>query len=317
VSGERTINNWKGRYDGNKPRAYVAKEQDENNGSHNEGVEDSFDVENRESDYHAADPNVDYYDIEAYNRDEGNEEPEVNFVTASLVECRDCCKPFPTRNALFRHLRSKTEAARCPTERKAKTNEAVKADVKPAVPEELTKILKITPTRTSTANVGTGYGFQNWHYVTAKAHLSNKATAEPICLDTECSVTLLDRAFFQGQCHNDVEIRTMATPIPVRGIGSDKHMTSKYVIVPIHLSGTSVAGKDVKAVITREAHLVDGLKAKMLVGMNIMSSEQIDIITSLKQAIIDTCQGTIIPIEIRPKGSPTRQTIHAKSNLMI
>lgn len=77
----------------------------------------------------------------------------------------------------------------------------------------------------------------------------------------------------------------MATPIPVRGYGSDKHMTSEYVIVPIHLIGT-----EVEAVVTREAHLVDGLRAKMLVGMDVMGPDQIDIITSKKQAVIGACQ---------------------------
>jgi len=102
----------------------------------------------------------------------------------------------------------------------------------------------------------------------------------------------------------------------IRLIGSDKHMTSEYVIVPIHLAGTANQ-QDVEAVVTREAHLVDGLRAKMLVGMDIMGPEQIDIITSKKQAVIGSCEDTIIPIEVHPQSRPTKRTIHAKSNLVI
>lgn len=136
-------------------------------------------------------------------------------------------------------------------------------------------------------------------HVTAKARLSDEATPESICLDTGCSVTLLDRTFSKSQ-NSNVKIRTMATPIPVRGIGSDKHMTSEYVIVPIYL-----VGDDVEAVVTREAHLVDGLCAKMLVGMDIMGPEQIDIITLKKQDVIGSCENAVISIKVHPQSRPT------------
>ncbi len=54
-------------------------------------------------------------------------------------------------------------------------------------------------------------------------------------------------------------------------------MISKYIIVPIYLIETANQ-QDIEAVITCEAHLVDGLKAKILININIMSSEQINII---------------------------------------
>lgn len=60
-------------------------------------------------------------------------------------------------------------------------------------------------------------------------------------------------------------------------------MISKYIIVLIHLVSTEIA-----AVITQKIYLVDDLKAKMLVKMNIMSLKQINIITLKKQVIIDT-----------------------------
>lgn len=47
--------------------------------------------------------------------------------------------------------------------------------------------------------------------------------------------------------------------------------------MPIYLTETANQ-QDIEAVITCKAHLVDGLKAKILININIMSSEQIDII---------------------------------------
>ena len=85
----------------------------------------------------------------------------------------------------------------------------------------------------------------------------------------------------------------MASPISVQGIGSNKHSTNKYVILLIYLAGKNDNEDTVDALITREAHIVDGLKVKMLIRMNIMRLKQMDIITSKKSAYIDSCKTTI------------------------
>ena len=51
------------------------------------------------------------------------------------------------------------------------------------------------------------------------------------------------------------------------------------MLLEIYFLGTR-NGVDVRAKITREVHLVDGLKAKMLLGTDIIGPEKIDIITS-------------------------------------
>lgn len=44
-----------------------------------------------------------------------------------------------------------------------------------------------------------------------------------------------------------------------------------------------------QTLITREAHIVDDLKAKMLVNMNVIKSKHVDILISRKIAIINSC----------------------------
>lgn len=51
--------------------------------------------------------------------------------------------------------------------------------------------------------------------------------------------------------------------------------------------------------------------------MNIMSSEQINIITLKKQVIIDTCQNVIILIKVCSESHSTQCIIHAKFNMII
>ena len=42
------------------------------------------------------------------------------------------------------------------------------------------------------------------------------------------------------------------------------------MILDIYVPGKTKDGKTVEALISREAHLVDGLKAKMLIGVDVM-----------------------------------------------
>ena len=80
----------------------------------------------------------------------------------------------------------------------------------------------------------------------------------------------------------------MAFFITVRGIGSNNYATNKYVIFDIYISGTK-EGKPVKAFITKKAYIVNGLKVKMLVEVDIMGSELINISVARKTAYIGNC----------------------------
>ncbi len=110
----------------------------------------------------------------------------------------------------------------------------------------------------------------------------------------------------------------MTMLISVWEIDFNKHMTSEYVIVPIHLVNIVKSNQqEVEVIITWETHLVDGLKTKMLVEMNIIRSEQIDIIILKKQIIIDICQNAVILIEVCLQSSFIKYIIYVKFNIVI
>ena len=70
-------------------------------------------------------------------------------------------------------------------------------------------------------------------------------------------------------------------------------------------------GKDIQVKITREVHLVDGLKAKILLRTNIIRPKKINIITSKSQAYIGSYDTTVlINIKLRSRGI-TRKPIVA------
>ncbi len=66
----------------------------------------------------------------------------------------------------------------------------------------------------------------------------------------------------------ELKVAKMASPLKVRGVGSTKHETDEYVSVTIYFPGQKER-KEALAFITRELHLVDDLRAKMLLGNDI------------------------------------------------
>ena len=162
----------------------------------------------------------------------------------------------------------------------------------------------------------TGYTFRNFHYAMALAKLAIHCTLEHICLDTGCSVSLVDRQFLMKNLP-DVEMFRMKSPISVRGIGANKHQTDEYVVLPIYLPGKK-QNEDVMAMISpREIHIVDQLKAQMLVGNDILQPEKIDILTSSSMALIGSCD-VLVPIELKAKDSRSvNYPIHAVSTIVV
>jgi len=81
------------------------------------------------------------------------------------------------------------------------------------------RIVQLTSPSTE---MNTGYAFRNFHYAMALAKLAVYCIIDYICLDTGCSVSLIDRQFLLRNLPK-VQIHKMATLINVRGIGANKH----------------------------------------------------------------------------------------------
>ena len=101
-----------------------------------------------------------------------------------------------------------------------------------------------------------------------------------VCIDSGCGVSLIDEAII-NQFLPDTPIRTMASPIEVSGIGSDRHQTDRYVIAPLYIPGKDDNGDDATArTAPQELHIVKGLRAGMLIGNDIITPERIDLLAS-------------------------------------
>ena len=268
---------------------------------------------------------LDYYEPDAFNQSD-NSPDAYHIEDPKEYKCRHCGSHFPSNNKLHSHLRGNCNRRldNSLSQKKYDTAHVFSSVTDlPANPKsiDISQDTSVKDTRIihSTINpsvdIGTGYGFRGHHYLKGKIALSLSSSINSVCFDTSCSVTLCDIAFFCIQAPN-TPIQKMATPIMVRGLGANKHTTDQYAIADIYIPAKDGQGQEVTAHIRREIHLVEELKANMLVGTEIMTPELFVLDLSKKTAFIGSCSYSFdLDIEIprvsiqRPVHTKTRATI--------
>ena len=126
--------------------------------------------------------------------------------------------------------------------------------------------------------------------------LHANGTPEPICLDTGCTMSIIDREFLLQQVP-EMTVQRMASPIIVRGVGQGTHSCDEFARLDIYLQGSPVA------LIHRDIHIVDGMKAKMLIGMDVIGPEKIILDIPQQMTIIGSCKSIKVPITVTPRAA--------------
>ena len=67
------------------------------------------------------------------------------------------------------------------------------------------------------------------------------------------------------------------------------HDTNEYVLILIYLPEVKKNGNKALTCVTREIHLINNLKANLLMGNNIIGSEKIVLDISKNEVSIDSC----------------------------
>ncbi len=270
-------------------------------------------------------PELDYYEPDAFNQPDNP--PDAYYVeNPKEYECQHCGSHFSLNNKLHSHLRGNYNK-RLDNSLSQKKYDTVHAfssvtDL-PASPKSIdtSQNTSVKDTRiihfiiNPSVDIRTGYGFRGYHYLKGKIALSLSSSLNSVCFDTGCSVTLYDIAFFSTQAPN-TPIRKMATRITVRCLGANQYATDQYAIADIYISAKDGQGQEVIVHIRREIHLVEELKANMLVGTDIMTPEQFVLDLNKKTAFIGSCSYSFdLDIEI-PRVS-IKRPVHAKTRVTI
>ena len=176
--------------------------------------------------------------------------------------------------------------------------------------------LDIVESTASTKDLGNGFAFRSWTYAKISARLLPDANDVDVCIDSGCGVTLIDRAWLLSILP-EVKILKMASPLKVRGLGTSKHETSEYVTSPVYLPAVDKnTDKKILACVRREVHIVDDLRAKMLIGNDILGPEKIVVDIARGKAYIGSCDA-FTTITAHQRGSFFRRHVHVKNTLVI
>jgi hypothetical protein len=156
-----------------------------------------------------------------------------------------------------------------------------------------------------------GYGFRSYQYVTAWMKICLTMSVIEGVADTGCVMFLVDTNYLNLTLSR-ATILKMPAPINVRGIDNALHQSCFYVMLDLYLDGL-VNGKKARGHIRREFHLVDGLKCKLLMSLDVMVSEEMMINLTDKSLIISTCENLMISIRVNLKpNSRIRRIVHSK-----
>ena len=109
----------------------------------------------------------------------------------------------------------------------------------------------------------------------------------------------------------------MLTLLKVRGISTSKHKSGEFVALFLYFLGKNNAGQQVYASLTCEIHLVKGLRANLLIGNDIMSSEGFIIDVKKRSALIENCRITV-SIDARQRGQfLTRRLLSSQETVVL
>ncbi|SLM34772.1 probable transposable element [Lasallia pustulata] len=255
--------------------------------------------------------------------------------------CRKCSSTFTSNNKLHRHVgdcRTKGKRVRITnrTQSSDQENQAKVGISEPAgslvnSPETTAaevgahlvfsessspKVVRPVVESDAPTIAGNGMAFNKWHYATVTASFTMEGTAIPICVDSGCTMSLIDRAFLKETLPK-TKILRVDRPIGVRGIGSTRYSSDEYVILDVFLDGT-INDAPAQAHMRREAHVVDSLKAKFLMGVDILAPERICLNLSEGKMVVRSCKDLVALIQITAKDNVrVRRIVRTEKRLVI
>ncbi|KAL8814451.1 MAG: hypothetical protein Q9191_008550, partial [Dirinaria sp. TL-2023a] len=115
--------------------------------------------------------------------------------------------------------------------------------------------------------------------------------------DSDCGMSCIDRQFLGKKVPN--YIAKLTSSIKIRGVDNAVASSSKYVNLKISLPDKmSQDQHSAVAKIRRQMHIVDDLKANMLIDSDIMSLEDMEVNYPTSIMAIDSCNNIRVPMSV-------------------
>lgn len=324
---------YQNRYPSKPQRAYQADVEEDN--ALEQGLDDQgayvnyppyqHDEEAPEEGFHGyeeshQDEYQEYPDPSSHDREEAVDQYFSKVVPARDYQCERCQHKTTSRNKLFAHLKECWLRKPSPSlERKPSASPPSKLDPLASKPEVGALLVASSATdplivqSVSEPVPGTGFAFRNYHY--AITHISWEPAGEKkeSCADAGCTMTMADRTFVP----TNTQIKKMSSKIPIRGLGSKIHHSDEFAVLTFYMEGVLPEGTRAFAKITREVHIVDDLKAGMLIGSDILTPERMVIDFATQTITIGSCRSMAVPMDSRARSEPTKRVIKSSSRVVL
>ena len=108
----------------------------------------------------------------------------------------------------------------------------------------------------------------------------------------------------------------MPVPLKVRGISVSRHKSGEFAFTALYIPSLNREGSEVYACVLCELHLVDGLKANMLIGNDVLCIKGFTINLASASAHILSCGVTIV-INTRNHSQFLKRNVLANTTLFI
>ena len=210
------------------------------------------------------------------------------------VTCLSCLQVFKSNTKLYQHLDGCKPQAAAAIPAKAIANFANPA-------------YRIIHSARQTDHVP-GYAFRSWRYATATVGLGSPSKLNTCCLDSGCVMTLIDSKLAASLQYPQYPI----SPIPISRIGS-QHLSDRYIVIQVYF-----LNKDTAAELRIEAHVVEDLRAQLLIGMDVLGPEGFILDFPRSQAIIESCENLTFPIALCAKPHHvSKRPVYASSKIEV
>ena len=95
----------------------------------------------------------------------------------------------------------------------------------------------------------------------------------------------------------NIVMKKMASLMSVKSVTPKKHSLVNYATINLYFPGN----KHCTGAVHQEVHVVNSLKAKMLININILGNKSFTIDTRNKRTTIESCDNIVIPLEMAPE----------------
>ncbi len=208
----------------------------------------------------------------------------INQNNSKTHQCRKCKKEFSFNNKLHRHIhecRKKRKKKSCTTiesfhlTNTYKSNQIIVFKTKPNLFKSLT--------------------FRSWHFAIFFARIFRNESLNELCADSDCIMSLIDRDYLV-QVLLTAKILHFGGSVTIRDIETVTHDCFEYVHLNLFISGFKEIVK-----LSRQTHVVDNLRAKFFMSMNILESEEVILNLCRRKMTLSLCENLKVDIKITLK----------------